>query len=125
MKTESAGGTTEVLSKYGADFYNVASISPKLSKTHSDLSNRVSKFKNESTRVSALQRTKSTGVESVDKSLYSGLVQGTLSSWISKLNSGDTKDETPKSFNIKLSPTGKPMMKHYNRMIPFPKMKKF
>lgn len=107
VKTESVGGTTEVLSKYGADFYNVASISPKLSKTRSDLSNRVSKFKNESTKVSALQRTKSTGVESLDKSLSSGLVQGTLSSWISKLNSGDIKDETPKSFNIKLSPTGK------------------
>lgn len=102
VKSES-GSTTEVLSKYGADFYNVSSISPKLSKTRSDLSNKASKFKTEST----LQRTKSTGVESVQKLLSSGLVQGTLSGWISKLNSDDAKNVPPKVINIKLSPTGK------------------
>lgn len=67
------------------------------------MSNKASKFKTEST----LQRTKSTGVESVQKLLSSGLVQGTLSGWISKLNSDDAKNVPPKVINIKLSPTGK------------------
>ena len=107
IKTESVGGTTEVLSKYGADFYNVSSLSPKLSKTRSDLSNKATRFKSESVGTSALQRTKSTGVESASKSQCSGLVQGTLSSWISKLASDDSKDESPRVINIKLSPTGK------------------
>ncbi|KAG5419660.1 dna2 [Candida metapsilosis] len=107
IKTESVGGTTEVLSKYGADFYNVSSLSPKLSKTRSDLSNKATRFKSESVGTSALQRTKSTGVESASKSQCSGLVQGTLSSWISKLASDDSKDESPRVINIKSSPTGK------------------
>ncbi|KAI5962760.1 dna2 [Candida theae] len=105
IEKESGGGTTEVLSKYGADFYNVSSISPKLTKTRSDLSSKTSKFKAESIGRSSLQRTKSTGLESAGKSSCSGLVQGALSSWISKLNSDE--HEKPKAINIKSSPTGK------------------
>ncbi|KAI5968532.1 dna2 [Candida margitis] len=107
VKSEEGGGTDEVLSKYGANFYNVSSISPTLSKTRSDLSNKNSKFKTESNNPSTLQRTKSTGVEGIQRSSYSGLAQGTLSSWISKLNSDDTKDERPNAITIKSSPTGK------------------